>query len=151
MAITKDILDWVVPLLPLEKPRYTMGLGFSPLDLFDAVEHGADMFDCVAPTRIARNGGLYVHPKINKTLRVNITNAQYTNDKQPIDPECTCTTCSRFSRSYLHHLFAANELLAYRLATMHNLHFFISLMNDIRGAIKKDRLLDLKQQWIATN
>lgn len=156
MEATKEILDWVVPLLPEEKPRYTMGLGYSPLDLFEVVERGVDMFDCVAPTRIARNGTLYVHPQILKGKntnskwndRIDITKAEFRDDTGPIDPDCTCFTCTHHSRSYLHHLFKAEELLAYRLATLHNLHFFLSLMKKIRQAIKEDRFLELKQQFL---
>ncbi len=156
MEVTKDILDWIVPIIGDDRPRYTMGLGFSPLDLFEAVEHGADMFDCVSPTRIARNGSLFVHPETYqnifhtpapRTMRIAITNAQFANDKNPIDPLCTCTTCATYSRSYLHHLFRAEELLAYRLATIHNLHFFLSLMQEIREAIAEDRFLELKNTW----
>lgn len=157
MEATKNILDWVAPFLPEEKPRYTMGLGYSPLDLFEVVERGVDMFDCVAPTRIARNGTLYVHPEILKERqsnskwndRIDITKAEFRDDLSPIDKECQCFTCKNHSRSYLHHLFKAEELLAYRLATLHNLHFFLNLMKEIREAIKEDRFLELKKRWIS--
>ncbi|MEK7623142.1 MAG: tRNA guanosine(34) transglycosylase Tgt [Patescibacteria group bacterium] len=145
MEATKNILDWVYPLIPENKPHYAMGLGFSPLDLFDVVERGIDMFDCVSPTRMARNGTLFI--KNNKNFRINITNATFKEDKNPIDPTCTCSTCQNYSRAYLHHLFDANELSAYRLATIHNLHFFLSLMRDIRSAIRENRLLELKKEW----
>lgn len=156
MEATKNILDWVAPFLPEEKPRYTMGLGYSPLDLFEVVERGVDMFDCVAPTRIARNGTLYVHPEILKEIktnskwndRIDITKAEFRDDTSPIDPECECFTCKNHSRSYLHHLFKSEELLAYRLATLHNLHFFLNLMKEIRKAIKENRFLELKKRWI---
>ena len=148
MAATADIIDWVTPFLPAEKPRYTMGLGYSPADLFVAVERGIDMFDCVAPTRIARNGTLYVHKKIDPNLKISITNAQFRNDSQPIDPECLCFTCLNHSRAYVHHLFRANEMLAYRLATLHNLHFFLNLMRDMRQAINVDNFLDFKKEWL---
>jgi len=174
MSITKDILDWVVPIIGNERPRYTMGLGFSPLDLFDAVEHGADMFDCVAPTRIARNGTLYIRPlhchtpsnvaknpissptipgspitsgMTTNKYRINITNAVFCEDKDPIDSSCTCYTCTHHTRAYLHHLFNAQELLAYRLATIHNVHFFLNLMKEIREAINQNRFLELKEKW----
>lgn len=160
MEATKNILDWVVPHIPENKPHYTMGVGFAPSDLFDVVEHGADMFDCVAPTRIARNGTLFVHPETfydlfqkkgqGKELRISITNAQFKEDKSPIDPRCTCLTCQNYSRAYLHHLFKAEELLAYRLATIHNVFFFLSLMKNIREAIKNDRFLTLKKEWISS-
>lgn len=156
MEATKDILDWVVPIIPEDKPRYTMGLGYSPMDLFDVVERGVDMFDCVAPTRIARNGTLYVHPEILKGQktnskwndRIDITKAEFRDDAGPIDPLCTCFTCKNHTRSYIHHLFKAEELLAYRLASLHNLHFFLTLMKEIREAIKQDRFTELKQAWL---
>ena len=148
MQATKNILDWVNPIIPEDKPHYAMGLGFSPLDLFEAVERGVDMFDCVAPTRIARNGALFVQSAGAKNkYRVNINNAQFRTDKKPIDPECICSTCVSYSRAYIHHLFDARELLAYKLATIHNLHFFLNLMKQIRDAIKEDRFLELKSEW----
>ncbi|HYE60159.1 MAG TPA: tRNA guanosine(34) transglycosylase Tgt [Candidatus Kapabacteria bacterium] len=155
MQATADILDWVYPFIPEEKPKYTMGLGFSPLDLFDVVERGVDIFDCVAPTRMARNGSLFVHPEtmatcgpVSRTLRINITNAQFRNDMQPIDPKCVCSVCTTFTRAYLYHLFAANELLAYRLATIHNLTFFLNLMKNMRLAIRNDQFLKFKEGWL---
>ncbi|MFH1286917.1 MAG: tRNA guanosine(34) transglycosylase Tgt [Candidatus Magasanikbacteria bacterium] len=151
MEATKKILDWVVPIIPKDKPIYTMGLGFSPFDLFEVVEKGVDMFDCVAPTRIARNGTLYISPeqggcKKNK-YRLNILNAAHRTDKNSIDSTCTCFTCKNHSRAYLHHLFKSNELLAYRLATLHNLHFFLSLMKQMREAIREDQFPGLKKSW----
>ncbi len=156
MEATKEILNWLAPLLPENKPRYTMGVGYSPLDLFEVVERGVDMFDCVAPTRIARNGTLYVHPQTLKKNtnnskwndRISITNAEFKNDPRPIDPQCQCFTCKNHSRSYLHHLFKSEELLAYRLGTLHNLHFFLNLMNDIREAIQTNTFVDFKKQFL---
>ncbi len=155
MQATKNILDWVIPLLPENKPRYTMGVGYSPMDLFDVVEGGVDMFDCVAPTRIARNGTLYVHPRILKGKkteskwndRIDITKAEFRTDMGPIDPDCQCFTCTNHSRQYVHHLFKAEELLGYRLATIHNLHFFLDLMKQIREAILEDKFLELKREF----
>ncbi len=151
MEATKNILDWVYPLIPENKPHYAMGLGFSPTDLFEVVERGIDMFDCVSPTRMARNGTLFISPtnggNIANKFRLNITNAQFREDEKPIDPGCTCMTCANYSRQYIHHLFATQELSAYRLATIHNLHFFLSLMKEIRTAIREDRFLELKQEW----
>ncbi len=155
MEATKNILDWVSPIIPETKPRYTMGLGYSPMDLFEVVERGVDMFDCVAPTRIARNGTLYVHPQILKGTktnskwndRIDITKAEFFDDTGPIDPMCECFTCKNHSRAYLHHLFKAEELLAYRLASLHNLHFFLHLMKEIRVAIKTDTFLELKKTF----
>lgn len=151
MEATRNILDWLSPILPEDKPRYTMGLGFSPKDLFDVVERGVDMFDCVSPTRIARNGALFISPtsggnEQNK-YRLNISNAEFREDKKPIDDACICSTCRTFTRGYLHHLFRTEELLGYRLATIHNLHFLLSLMQEMRTAIQKGKFLELKQQW----
>jgi len=157
MEATNEILSWVMPLIPSDKPRYTMGVGYHPLDLFTVVAHGVDMFDCVAPTRIARNGALYVRPKTynalkdslesNAPLRINIRNARFKDDTGPIDPECDCQTCTTFTRAYVHHLFDANELLAFRLATIHNLRFFLKQMEDIREAIKEGTFAEMKVEW----
>jgi len=147
MEATKDILQWVMPHIPEDKPHYTMGVGHSPRDLFDVAEHGVDMFDCVAPTRIARNGTLYVTPEIDKKLTINIFNAQHRTDQSPIDQACSCFTCTHHTRAYLHHLFKAKELLAYRLATLHNIHFLMTLMKQMREAIREDKFLELKKQW----
>lgn len=146
MEATREILDWVVPLIPEEKPHYAMGVGFSPLDLFDVVERGIDMFDCVAPTRIARNGTVFVKNAANN-FKINITNAQFREDPAPIDDACACVTCSKYSRAYLHHLFHAQELSAYRLATIHNLYFFLSLMREIREAIQQDKFREYRESW----
>ncbi|MFT3838116.1 MAG: tRNA guanosine(34) transglycosylase Tgt [Myxococcaceae bacterium] len=121
------------PLLPKDKPRYLMGVG-TPLDLVMCVAAGIDMFDCVLPTRTARNGLLYTSQG-----RVVIKNAKYQRDAGPLDPECDCYTCKTFSRAYLRHLFMAKELLAMRLNTLHNLRFFLNLMKRTRAAIEADR------------
>ena len=147
MEATKEILDWVTPLIPENKPRYAMGLGLSPADLLVAIEHGVDMFDCVAPTRLARHGMLFVGPTENKKLRFNITNAQFSKDAGPIDKNCTCSTCKNYSRAYLHHLFNAQEMLAMRLASIHNLHFMIDLTHQAREAILENRFTEFKQNW----
>ncbi len=153
MDATKNILDWVTPIIPENKPRYTMGLGLSPLDLLIAVEHGADMFDCVAPTRLARHGMLFCHcesneaiPQINKH-RLNIKNSIFINDLSPIDPNCTCPVCKNYTRSYLHHLFSADEMTGMRLATIHNLYFMLNLMKETRKAINEDRFTELLNKW----
>lgn len=147
MKATKKILGWVNPIIPENKPRYTMGVGFSPTDLFDVVEKGVDMFDCVGPTRVARNGRLYVHKKINKKFYINILNAQHRKDGDPIDRDCECFTCQNHSRAYLHHLFKAGEMLAFRLATIHNVHFFLQLMSDVRTAINENIFSELRKKW----
>lgn len=158
MEATKEILEWIGPYLPEDKPRYTMGLGFSPYDMFDAVEHGIDMFDCVAPTRMARNGNLYVHPETfnefnvdsNSDVRktwVSITNAQFKDDHTPLDPRLPESPINQYSRAYVHHLFKENELLGLRLATLHNVWYMLDICAKIRESIKEDSFLTFKQSW----
>lgn len=122
-------LDITIPCLPTHRPRYLMGVG-APEDIVQAVARGVDLFDCVLPTRVARNGGLMTH-----TGRLNLRNAQYAEDPRPVEEGCTCYCCRTFSRAYLRHLFKAGEILALRLATLHNLHFMLHLMDDIQHAI----------------
>ena len=117
-------------LLPSERPRYLMGVG-SPEDLVECVARGIDMFDCVLPTRIARNGALFV-----RDGRVNVDTARFRDQQTPIEADCDCYTCETFSAGYVHHLFKANELLAYRLATVHNVRFVLRLMEEMSGAIR---------------
>ena len=124
-----EVADAVLPVLSKAKPRYCMGLG-KPEDLVDLIHLGADMFDCVLPTRNARNGQLFT-----QTGTINIANACHAADKGPIDPECTCHTCRNYSRAYLRHLYMSRELLSYRLNTLHNVHYYISLAAGIRQAI----------------
>ena len=121
------------PLLPRDKPRYLMGVG-TPIDLATCVAAGIDMFDCVLPTRTARNGLLYTSEG-----KVVIKNAAYAKDPRPIDPNCACYTCRNFSRAYLRHLFVAKEILAMRLNTIHNVRYFLDLMGQARAAIEQDR------------
>ena len=158
MPLTAQILDWIEPELPEDKPRYTMGVGFAPEDLFTVVERGVDMFDCVSPTRMARNGTLFSRdaknlpqPSFGKgggRWRLNITNAEYKLDEKPIDSTCDCHACKNFTRAYLNHLFRAKELLAYRLATIHNLRFFLRLMEQIRESVKQNKFQELKKEWM---
>ncbi len=124
-----DMLDETVALLPEDKPRYLMGVG-SPEDLVECVARGVDMFDSALPTRLGRNGAVFTQRR-----RYNIGNARFKTKKGPIDPECDCYTCRTFSAAYLHHLFKAQELLAYRLATIHNVRFIMRLMEQIRRSI----------------
>jgi queuine tRNA-ribosyltransferase len=121
------------PLLPKSKPRYLMGVG-TPIDLLEGIASGVDLFDCVLPTRCARNGLLFTSEG-----RVVIKNARYAEDASPLDPACVCYTCRTFSRAYLRHLFVAKEILAMRLNTLHNLAFYFSLMAQARQAIGEDR------------
>jgi queuine tRNA-ribosyltransferase len=123
------ILECVTPRLPLLRPRYLMGVGY-PHDIVAAVARGVDLFDCVMPTRHARNGHLFTSSGI-----INIRNAVHQADTGPIDAACSCSTCSRYSRAYLRHLDRCNEILGVRLATLHNLHFYLQLMRQIRAAI----------------
>ena len=123
------MLDITAPLLPEDKPRYLMGVG-APEDLIEGVSRGVDMFDCVLPTRLARNGALFT-----RTGRINMRNARFARDAAPIEAGCQCYTCRSFSRAYLRHLFKAGELLASRLSTIHNVHFLLELMRDVRRAL----------------
>jgi queuine tRNA-ribosyltransferase len=124
------ILAHTAPQLPSDKPRYLMGVG-TPEDLMDSVEQGIDMFDCVMPTRNARNGHLFT-----RFGDVKIKNARFKTDEAPLDPTCSCYTCRRFSRAYLHHLFRAGEILSSILNTIHNLHYYQTLMAEMRQAIE---------------
>jgi queuine tRNA-ribosyltransferase len=128
-SVTFDITEQTVDLLPSDKPRYLMGVG-APEDVVECVARGIDIFDCAMPTRVARNGALYT-----PTGRVDIENAVYREQTGPIDSTCHCYTCQNFSAAYLHHLFRSKELLAYRLATIHNLAFMSSLVQNVRNSI----------------
>lgn len=139
--LMNEVLDYTVPLLPEDKPRYLMGVG-SPDALIDGVIRGIDMFDCVLPTRIARNGTC-----MTSQGKVVIKNAKYFDDFSPLDPECDCYTCRNYTKSYLRHLFKANEILSSRLLSTHNLYFLINLMKDVRQAIMDDRLLDFRAEF----
>jgi queuine tRNA-ribosyltransferase len=128
------ILAHTAPRLPAGKPRYLMGVG-TPQDIVEAVAAGIDMFDCVMPTRNARNGWLFTRYGV-----IRLRNAQYRNDLQPIDAQCACYTCRNFTRAYLHHLQRVNEILGARLNTLHNLHYYQELMGGLRAAIAGRRL-----------
>ena len=140
---TWEMTSVVAENLPAQKPRYLMGVG-SPEDLVQAVSLGIDLFDSVLPTRVARNGALFT-----RQGRRNIRNSEYRIQEGPLDPSCRCYTCQRFSAAYLHHLFRCEELLAYRLATLHNLHFIISLMGEIREAILSGDFPGFKRQFLS--
>jgi queuine tRNA-ribosyltransferase len=145
-----DILDWTLPLLDNAKPRHLLGIG-EIADLFAGVSRGVDTFDCVAPTRMARNGAVYIGPasggSVANKFRLNIEAARYAQQSEPIDPRCSCYVCQNHSRAYLRHLFNANEILGMRLATYHNLHFILDLMSQIRTAISEGALDDLSKEW----
>jgi queuine tRNA-ribosyltransferase len=129
------------PLLPKDKPRYLMGVG-TPLDLVTCAGAGVDMFDCVMPTRNARNGMLFTSEG-----KLSIKNARWARDERPLDPKCRCYTCRTFSRAYLRHLFVAEELVAMRLNTLHNLEFYLSLMAQARQAIEQDRYAEFLAEF----
>jgi len=130
------VLDYLMPLMPEDKPRYLMGVG-TPVDIAEAVSRGIDMFDCVMPTRHARNGHLFTSEGT-----INIRNAKHTNDLGPLDPECECYTCQSYSRSYLRHLEKCGEMLGPRLGTIHNLHYYQQLMAMLREAISSGTLAE---------
>ncbi len=128
-----EVLEYTVPLLPEEKPRYLMGVG-SPDYLLEGVARGIDMFDCVLPTRIARNGTVFTQKG-----RLIVRDAAYAADFGPLDPECDCYTCRNYTRAYIRHLFKANEILGLRLATLHNLHHLLAFMEEVRSALREGR------------
>jgi queuine tRNA-ribosyltransferase len=136
-----QIISETIRHLPEEKPVYLMGVG-RPEDILEAVLRGVDMFDCVMPTRNARNGTLFT-----KKGKLVIKNACHTEDERPVEEGCGCYTCSNYSRAYLRHLFIANELLAYRLNSLHNIYYYIHLMEDIRDAIREDSIDDFKDNF----
>jgi queuine tRNA-ribosyltransferase len=141
--IMLDILGKTTPYLPAEKPRYLMGVG-SPEDIVEGVARGVDMFDCALPTRVARNGALFTMKG-----RVNVRRAAYSEQQGPIDPECDCYTCRTFSAAYLSHLFRSEELLALRLATVHNLRFMYNLVQKTRQTILDGTFNDFRQEFLA--
>ncbi len=141
--VTLDMVEETAALLPENKPRYLMGMG-SPEDIVEGVARGIDMFDSALPTRVARNGSLFT-----RLGRVNIRNTAYGQTEQPIDPDCDCYTCHTFSAAYLHHLFNCQELLAYRLATIHNLTFISQLTQKVRSAILDGTFSSFKDQFLA--
>lgn len=138
-----DVLDYTTPIMPENKPRYLMGVG-SPDCLIEGALRGVDMFDCVLPTRIARNGTVFTSKG-----KLVIRNAEYAEDMRPLDDECDCYACRNFSRAYIRHLFKAKEILAARLATIHNLRFLIRLMEQIRQAIREDNLVEFRNEFFA--
>jgi queuine tRNA-ribosyltransferase len=136
-----DTVEHTVQYMPEDKPRYLMGVG-TPEDLIENIERGIDMFDCVMPTRNARNGTLFT-----SFGKINIKGAKFKEDEAPVDPECKCITCQRYTRAYLNHLFRAREITYFRLATIHNLHYYLNLMREVREAILEDRFVEFKTEF----
>jgi queuine tRNA-ribosyltransferase len=137
-----NIIELVAGLLPLDKPRYAMGIGY-PFDIVEAVDRGVDMFDCVIPTRYGRNGTAFT-----SCGKMAIRNAAYTKDFRTLDAKCGCYVCQNFSRAYLRHLFNAKEMLGLVLLSLHNVYFFLDLMRQIRQAIKEDKFSQFKQMFL---
>ena len=138
-----EVLNYLPENMPSDKPRYLMGVG-TPVDLVEGVSMGIDMFDCVMPSRNARNGYLFTSGGV-----VKIRNAKYKKDTGPLDPKCSCSTCQNYSRSYLHHLQKTNEILGSRLNTFHNLFFYQDLMKSIREAIKGNTFESFRKNFLA--
>lgn len=139
--VYEKMIDYSVPYLPDDKPRYLMGVGSIDY-ILAGVERGVDMFDCVLPTRLARHGALFTSHG-----RVNIRDAKYKEDLTPLDDQCDCYTCKNYTKSYLRHLYVSDELLAKRLLTIHNVRFLISFMEKMREAIKEDKFIEFKEQY----
>lgn len=142
-ALMLEVLSYAPNLLPSHQPRYLMGVG-KPEDLLWAVEAGIDMFDCVLPTRNARNGQL-----LTQNGPMNIKQAHFREDPKPVDATCSCETCQHYCRAYLHHLFRNNEILGLRLMTLHNLHYYLQLMSNMREAIDQDQFLAFKKKFFS--
>jgi len=138
-----DVVSEVEPYMPVEKPRYLMGVG-TPVDILECVERGVDMFDCVMPSRNARHGNLFT-----SYGHINLNNNKYFWDDGPIDPECDCPVCRTYSKAYIRHLFKAREMLPMRLCVIHNLYFYNKLMADIREAIEQGRFAEFKKERVA--
>ena len=146
-----QVLDWTVPRLDDDRPRHLLGIGEID-DIFECVARGIDTFDCVSPTRIARRGSLLLSPQAGGSqenkFHINIKTAKFKEDEQPIDPNCSCTTCRTYTRAYLRHLYVSRELSYFRLATLHNLHFMLRFMEEIRESIRTGTFAELKEKWL---
>ena len=137
-----QMIDWAVKYLPLDKPRYLMGVG-DPIDLLEGVQRGIDMFDCVLPTRIARHANAFT-----RNGKINLRNAKFKEDFTPIEDGCDCYSCKKFSKAYIRHLFVCSESLGGRLLSIHNIRFLVRMMEEIRKAIKEDRFIEYKDKFI---
>jgi len=143
LELLKKVVGFTVPHLPEDKPRYLMGVGL-PEDILESVERGIDMFDCVIPTRYARSATLFT-----RRGRIRLTHKNYRRDFYPIDISCTCYSCRNFTRAYIHHLFNANEVLSAILASIHNVHFYLKMMEEIRQAIEEGQFVEYKRGFLA--
>jgi queuine tRNA-ribosyltransferase len=143
VAAMREVVAFTAPLLPAGKPRYLMGVG-TPEDILEAVACGIDMFDCVLPSRLGRNGSAYT-----SRGRINIKGARYSEDFGPIDPDCACLACRHYSAAYIRHLYKCDEILAARLLTTHNLFFYHALMAGIRAALAEDRFPEYRRAFQA--
>lgn len=137
-----QILEYITPKLPEDKPRYLMGVG-EPADMLEAVEDGIDMMDCVQPTRLGRHGTVFT-----KYGRLVIKNSAYSRDDRPLDEDCDCYVCKNYTRAYIRHLFKTGEILGQRLATYHNLHFLLKLMDNARNAILNEKFQEYKEEFL---
>ncbi|TET49187.1 MAG: tRNA guanosine(34) transglycosylase Tgt [Anaerolineales bacterium] len=140
-AQTHAVLEMLDPILPADQPRYLMGVG-TPADLVECVARGVDMFDCVLPTRLARNGGA-----LTRTGRLNLRNARFAEDSAPLEEGCACYACTNFTRAYLRHLVTANEILGHHLLTIHNLHLMVTMAGEIRQAISEGSFVDYRRRF----
>ena len=138
---TLAVLERVLPEMPEDKPRYLMGIG-TPLDFLESIERGADMFDCVNPTRYGRNGAAFT-----RTGLVVVRNGKYAEDERPVSEDCACYTCRHFSRAYLRHLLNADEMLGPQLLSIHNVTFFVQFVREIRTAIREKRFGEFKKDF----
>jgi queuine tRNA-ribosyltransferase len=142
LELLKKVVDYTAPMLPENKPRYLMGVGL-PEDILESVERGMDMFDCVIPTRYARSATLFT-----RRGRIRLTHRRYRRDFYPVDVSCDCYCCRNFSRAYLHHLFKSNEILSATLAAIHNVHFYLNMMKDVRQAIEAGDFAAFKKNFL---
>jgi len=143
LELLKKVVEFTAPHLPEHKPRYLMGVGM-PEDILESVERGMDMFDCVIPTRYARSASLFT-----RKGRLRLTNRRYRRDLYPVDTRCSCYCCRNFTRAYLHHLFRANEVLSATLSAIHNVHFYLEMMADVRAAIEAGDFARFKREFLA--
>lgn len=143
LELLKKVVSMTAPFLPEHKPRYLMGVGL-PEDILESVERGMDMFDCVIPTRYARSATLFTNRG-----KIRLTHKNYKRDFYPVEPNCTCYTCRNFTRAYLHHLFNANEVLSAILASIHNVHFYLNMMAEIRESIEQGQFMEYKKGFLA--